>query len=122
MKTLFLALALALLLPPAHAGGYFMTGAQLLGIMNGTEAGKAQALAFIVAAHDATTEHHCTPDDIGSGDMRDVVAAKLQELGPLLGLPAVKLVGSILVEAYPCAQKAPQSAPAPVNPMSGSSI
>jgi Rap1a immunity proteins len=118
MKTA-LAIVLSMLLPTAHAGGYFMTGANLLGIMNGTESGKAQALAFIVAVHDATTDQHCTPDDIGSGDMRDAVQAKLQEIGPLLGLPAVKLVESILKAQYPCQEKAPSVDQRPANPRSG---
>lgn len=100
----------AMLSGNAHAGGYFMTGDRLLAILNGTPTGKAQALVFIVAVHDSTSADHCSPDDLDSGEMRDMVKAKLEEVRPMLGLPAVKLVGSILKAAYPC--KEPDKDPA----------
>lgn len=124
MKTLFLALlALALLLPPAHGAGFFMYGQTLASMLAGTDTAKLQALAFVVAVHDATSEKHCTPDDQAVGQLLDTVQSELGKLGPnVLGLPAAKLVESILVEAYPCKPTAPQSAPAPVNPRSGSAV
>ena len=85
----------------------YLTGAQLLGLMNSTEVARGQALAFVVGVHDSTVAEHCTADDLSTTDLRDAVKEKLQDLGSLLGLPAAKLVASILRVTYPCEEKKP---------------
>jgi hypothetical protein len=109
MKSMFAA-ALLSVCGMTHAGGYYLTGQRLLELFDGNEKGQAQALIFVLAAHDATSAEHCVPDSLTAGDVKDAVQERMARLTPLLGLPAIKLVASILRDAYPCSDdKAPAS-------------
>jgi hypothetical protein len=100
MKHLIIAALIAA--PAAHAE--FLSGNQLLTRIDSAEiAQQGVALGYVMGVHDSLRSvTHCSPPDITSGQLRDMVRQYLVNNPQNRHLAADSLVGHVLKSVWPC--------------------
>ena len=95
----------AMVATSAHAE--FWSGNQLLTRLQGdTIAERIQALGYIMGVADATQgSGHCPPEQVTSGQIRDMVRNHLESVPSARHIEASSHVVYVLGTAWPCAKK-----------------
>ena len=103
MKHIIAALALVV---STTASAEFLDGNKLLNLINGDVGDRNIATGFIIGVHDASEGGvHCSPDNIASSQLRDMVKKTLQQYPEMRHRAAWLFVQWTLERAYPCQKK-----------------